>query len=73
MRWLAIVAVCAARDAHADLRFAIANDVFTAADPIGSDDNGFTNDLELDFWRPWREYQLGARVYDRSPACCTSG
>lgn len=67
MRWTAIaVVICAlGAEARADLRFAIANDVFTAADPIGSDDNGFTNDLDLAFWRPWREYQVGGRLYDR--------
>ena len=55
----------AVTDARADFRFAIGNDSFTAARPVGSDDNGFTNDLELHFWRPWRGYLIGARVVDR--------
>jgi len=52
-------------DARADFRFAMGNDVFTEAWPIGSDDNGFTNDLDLHFWRPWRELLIGGRLVDR--------
>jgi hypothetical protein len=62
----ALVTTCAAiGDARADFRFAIANDVFTAARPLGSDDNGFTNDLDFSFWRPYRAYLVGGRLYDR--------
>jgi hypothetical protein len=62
----AVVTTCAAlAEARADFRFAIRNDVFTATRPLGSDDNGFTNDLDFHFWRPWREYLVGARLVDR--------
>lgn len=61
---LATIVVVATSQAHADLRFAIRNDVFTElAPPI--DDVGFTNDLELAFWRPYRGVVLGGRWLDR--------
>ncbi len=50
--------------AHADFRFAIGNDTFTGLVPP-FDDNGFTNDIDLHFWRPVRDYLVGARILDR--------
>ncbi len=49
--------------AHADLRVAIANDALVPEFPM--DDDGFTNDLDLRFWRPFHSYQLGGRAYHR--------
>jgi hypothetical protein len=53
--------------AHADLRFAIGNDtlsgIVTRTPPY--DDMGFTNDIDLAFWRPYREYLVGGEVFDR--------
>jgi hypothetical protein len=50
--------------AHADVRFAIGNDVFTDAIPP-MDDSGFTNDLDLHVWRPRGAYLVGGRVVHR--------
>ena len=50
--------------AHADLRFTIRNDTLTELVPP-MDDLGFTNDLELAFWRPYRGFVIGGRVFDR--------
>jgi hypothetical protein len=60
----AIVVASAAAHAHADLRFAIRNDTFTGLIPP-FDDLGFTNDLELAFWRPYRGVLIGGRWLDR--------
>lgn len=60
----AIVVVASVGPAHADLRFAIRNDVFTELVPP-IDDVGFTNDLELAFWRPYRGVLAGGRWMDR--------
>ncbi len=60
----AIAVVASTSSARADLRFTIRNDVFTElAPPI--DDVGFTNDLEVAFWRPYRGLVLGGRWLDR--------
>ncbi len=60
----AIVVVASVSQARADLRFAIRNDTFTDLIPP-MDDVGFTNDLELAFWRPYRGLVLGGRWLDR--------
>jgi hypothetical protein len=60
----AIVVVASTSHASADLRFTIRNDVFTELVPP-IDDVGFTNDLELAFWRPYRGFVLGGRWLDR--------
>jgi hypothetical protein len=52
------------RFASADLRVAIRNDVFTDVTPP-ADDDGFTHDFDIHFWRPYREYLVGARLVDR--------
>lgn len=49
--------------AHADLRFAIGNDTFATTPPF--DDDGFTNDISLAFWRPYRGYLIGGAWFDR--------
>ncbi len=60
--------VTTATPGHADLRFAIGNDTFSELTPP-YDDFGFTNDLELAFWRPVRlagdPVQIGGRVLHR--------
>jgi hypothetical protein len=50
--------------AAADIRIAIGNDVFTEVDPP-IDDNGFTNDIDIHFWRPYRDYLVGGRLVHR--------
>ncbi len=50
--------------ARADMRIAIGNDVFTELDPP-IDDDGFTNDIDLAFWRPYRAYLVGGRLVHR--------
>lgn len=66
MRALAAIVVVAGLTARAqaDLRFSIRNDAFTDVTPP-VDDVGFTNDLELAFWRPYRGLTLGGRWFDR--------
>lgn len=59
-----LLVVAAVTPASADLRFAIRNDTFTEIIPP-MDDLGFTNDLELAFWRPYRGLVLGVRWTDR--------
>jgi len=58
---IAIVAVPAT--ASADLRFAIGNDTFATTPPF--DDDGFTNDISLAFWRPRGDYLVGGALLDR--------
>jgi hypothetical protein len=53
-----------ALEARADLRFTHGNDAFTDLDPP-VDDDGFTTDLALAFWRPYRGYLVGAAIFDR--------
>lgn len=53
-----------ATDARADLRFAHANDAFTDLNPP-VDDSGFTTDLSLAFWRPFRGYDIGGALHHR--------
>jgi hypothetical protein len=66
MRVLAAIVIVAslASYARADLRFTIRNDAFTGLVPP-FDDVGFTNDLELAFWRPYRGVLVGGRWLDR--------
>ena len=59
---LAIVAVLAG-EARADLRVAFDNDIFAHFDP--ADDDGFTNDLDIRFWRPYEQYLVGGKLFDR--------
>ena len=63
---LAIIVVVATvpQIAAADIRVAIRNDVFTELDPP-IDDSGFTNDIDIHFWRPYREYLVGGRLVHR--------
>jgi hypothetical protein len=58
-----VVLAWLAGDARADLRTAIANDFLAAGDPV--DDDGFTNDIDVRFWRPYRGYLIGGELYDR--------
>ncbi|MFN0247562.1 MAG: hypothetical protein ACKV2T_11800 [Kofleriaceae bacterium] len=60
----AIVVVASVSPARADLRFALGNDAFSELVPP-LDDVGFTSDLELAFWRPYRGLVLGGRWRDR--------
>ena len=46
--------------ARADIRIAIGNDVFSEAIPP-MDDSGFTNDIDIQLWRPYRAYLVGGR------------
>jgi len=64
-RLVAVLVVCAlASPAQADLRYAMGNDVFTELDqPI--DDDGFTHETDIRFWRSHRGYQVGGRLFDR--------
>lgn len=50
--------------AHADMRIAVGNDVFTDVTPP-IDDSGFTNDIDIAFWRPLRAYLVGGRFMHR--------
>ncbi len=50
--------------AHADLRIAIGNDAFSEVQPP-LDDSGFTNDVELSFWRPVGNHNVGVKLFDR--------
>ena len=50
--------------AAADIRIAVGNDVFTDAIPP-MDDSGFTNDIDVHFWRPWDAYLVGGRLVHR--------
>jgi len=50
--------------AHADLRIALGNDVLSEGSPP-FDDDGFTHQFDLRFWRPHRGYLVGGRLYDR--------
>lgn len=59
-----LVSVSAAGTVHADARIAISNDAFSEVVPP-LDDSGFTTDLAVAFWRPWRAYQLGGALFDR--------
>jgi hypothetical protein len=60
---LLAILLCAG-PAHADLRVAIANDVLTGGVPP-YDDDGFTNDIDLRFWRPVRDFIVGGQLFDR--------
>ena len=60
-----VLAICAVHvPAHADFRYASGNDVYTELDPP-VDDDGFTNDIDIWFWRSHRGYQIGGRLFDR--------
>lgn len=60
---VAIVVLLQVGEARADFRAAFGNDIFAKLDP--ADDDGFTNDIDLRFWRPKDEYQIGGRLFDR--------
>src|SRR5438093_950743 len=55
--------IAAAGEARADLRTAFGNDYLAKLDP--NDDDGFTNDLDVRFWRPRGDYLLGGELFDR--------
>ncbi len=63
MKALAVLAILAG-SAHADARLTISNDAFTDLTPP-LDDSGFTTDLGVAFWRPWRGDQLGGSLWHR--------
>lgn len=64
MNWLALALLLCASPASADLRVAVGNDLFTSLDfPV--DDDGFTHELEVAFTRPYLEYVVGGRLYQR--------
>jgi hypothetical protein len=56
--------LAASPSAHADLRIALGNDAFSEVKPP-LDDSGFTNDLELTFWRPVGSHVFGVKLFDR--------
>ncbi|MEO7091904.1 MAG: hypothetical protein ABI175_01555 [Polyangiales bacterium] len=65
MKALAALAILAAAGpAHADARMTISNDAFSEVTPP-LDDSGFTTDLGVAFWRPWRGDQLGGSLWHR--------
>jgi len=49
--------------ARADLRVAFDNDILARLDP--ADDDGFTNDIDIRFWRQHGDYLLGGKLFDR--------
>jgi hypothetical protein len=61
--YLAACVLLACPDAHADLRVGFQNDFFAHLNP--KDDDGFTNDLDIRFWRPLDVYLIGGRLFDR--------
>jgi hypothetical protein len=61
---VALVLACIASTARADARFFHTNDAFTDLTPP-LDDQGFTADLGVAFWRPYRGYLVGGAVFDR--------
>jgi hypothetical protein len=63
MRLAAFVVLALATPAHADLRFALGNDTFATTPKF--DDDGFTNDVSLAFWRPRGPYLVGGAILDR--------
>lgn len=67
-RGAAAVAVClvapALHDARADFRATFRNDALADLDPP-LDDDGFTNDLDFAFWRPFDAYLVGGRLLHR--------
>jgi hypothetical protein len=64
VKLLALALLLGASPAHADLRVALGNDLFTELDPP-VDDDGFTHDFDLSFTRPYREHVVGGRLYQR--------
>ena len=65
MKLVALLVACAlATPARADFRYASGNDVFTSVDPP-IDDDGFTNEFDIRFSRPYRDYQIGGRLFER--------
>lgn len=63
MKAFAALAILAG-SAHADARITISNDAFSELTPP-LDDSGFTTDLGVAFWRPWRGDQLGGSLWHR--------
>ncbi len=65
MKLFALLVACAfATPARGDFRYASGNDVFTSVDPP-VDDDGFTNEFDLRFSRPYRDYEIGGRLFER--------
>lgn len=65
MKLAAVLVLCAfSAPAYADFRYAMGNDVFTDLDPP-VDDDGFTHEFDIRFWRAHRGYQIGGRLFDR--------
>jgi hypothetical protein len=65
MKAIAVLAILlSAASSHADLRVAIDNDVLTGG-PRPFNDDGFTNDFDIRFWRPLRGYLVGGQLFDR--------
>lgn len=61
---LVLVLSTLASSAHADFRYAMGNDTFSEAAPP-YDDDGFTHEMDVRFWRPYRGYLIGGRLFDR--------
>ncbi len=58
------LALASSSSAHADARITVSNDAFTDVTPP-LDDSGFTTDLGVALWRPWRGAQLGGSLWHR--------
>lgn len=63
MKLACLLLLALAGEARADLRTAIGNDILAAGD--AGDDDGFTNDIDVRFWRPHGGYLIGGELYDR--------
>lgn len=64
MKSFALGLLLCAGPAYADLRVAFGNDTLSELTPP-YDDDGFTHDFDIAFTRPFREYIVGGRLYDR--------
>lgn len=68
MRLAAALVLCAlaalTSSVHADFRYAMGNDTFSEVEPP-FDDDGFTHEFDIRFWRAHRGYLIGGRLFDR--------
>jgi hypothetical protein len=60
---IAFLVLLHAGSARADLRVAFDNDLLARLDP--QDDDGFTSDIDVRFWRPYRDYLVGGKLFYR--------
>jgi len=65
VKWLALALLLCASPANADLRIAFGNDTLSELFTPPYDDDGFTHDFDIAFTRPYREYIVGGRLFDR--------